>query len=85
MLIADEIAAADGWVDPGYLEHEISQAIRAIANQARADRERRISRGLYPNAAPADCVQDALKATLNMELYAYGLKVVRLPNWRNHA
>lgn len=83
MLVADEIEAANGWVDPGYLEHELTQAIRAVADQARDARKRLHDRGLYPNSSPADCVQDAIKSALNLELHAYGLRVVRIPNWRN--
>ncbi|MBP6228498.1 MAG: hypothetical protein KA472_11250 [Pseudomonadales bacterium] len=83
MLVAEEIEAANGWVDPGYLEHELTQAIRAVADQARSDRKRLHERGLFPNSSPADCVQNAIKSTLNLELHAYGLKVVRIPNtWR---
>lgn len=82
MLRETEIAAAEGWIDPGYIEHELTQAITAIARQARRDREALRGLGLYPNSSPADCVQDALKSALNTELFHYGLRVVRLPNWR---
>lgn len=85
MLYETTAQEAAGWdisQDAGYTEHELSQAIRAVADQARQDRARLYALGSYPNSPPATCVQDALKTALNRELYEFGLRVVRRPNWR---
>ena len=68
--------------DPGYLEHELSQAIRSIAETARRNRQARQALGSYPNCSAGDVAQRSIKAALDTELHQYGLRVVRIPNWR---
>lgn len=82
MLRVPSIAEADGWDISNdllcYRQHELADAIAAIVETARQDNAtRRVT-----NVAPSDAVQSALKQALDVELYAYGLKVVRRPNWR---
>ena len=68
--------------DPGYLEHELCEAIRSIADAARRQRQARQALGSYPNCSAGDAAQSSIRAALNMELHQYGLRVVRIPNWR---
>lgn len=82
MRADEQITAAEGWVDPGYLEHELAEAIRSIAATARRQRQARQALGSYPNCSAGDAAQSSIRAALNMELHQYGLRVVRIPNWR---